>query len=123
MQQPTRSGLLASAPGFRQPDGPAPLGLSGIAGQTWRFRDDNGGEMELIFEADGRVAGPAFAEAMRWSLEGGELWLIYETALGGRSARRGRLSGPNAMSGQGESNRQGAHGQYRRWSWQAVRVR
>lgn len=117
------TGLLASAPGFRDAGGPPALGLSGIEGQSWRFSDDNGAEMELIFEADGRVSGPAFAEAMRWSLEGGELWLVYETALGGRSARRGRLSGPNAMSGQGESNRRGPHGDFRRWSWRAVRVR
>ncbi len=117
------NGLLASAPGFRDLGGPPPLGLSGLEGQSWRFTDDNGAEMEVLFETEGRIAGPAFAEAMRWSLEGGELWLLYETALGGRSARRGRLSGPNAMSGQGESNRKGSHGQFHRWSWRAVRVK
>lgn len=117
------NGLLASAPGFRDLGGPPPLGLSGLEGQSWRFTDDNGAEMEVLFETEGRIAGPAFAEAMRWSLEGGELWLLYETALGGRSARRGRLSGPNAMSGQGESNRKGSHGPFHRWSWRAVRVK
>ncbi len=120
---PANTGLLASAPGFRDAGGPPPLGLSGLEGQSWRFTDDNGAEMEVLFETEGRIAGPAFAESMRWSLEGGELWLLYETALGGRSARRGRLSGPNAMSGQGESNRKGPHGQFHRWSWRAVRVK
>lgn len=119
---PGSTGLLASAPGFRRDAGPT-LGLSGLTGQSWRFTDDNSAEMEITFEANGKVSGPAFAEALSWTLDGGELWLLYETSLGGRSARRGRLSGPNAMSGLGESNRTGVHGQSRRWSWRAVRVR
>lgn len=77
------NGSLKLAPGFRDASRPSPLGLSGLEGQSWRFTDDNGAEMEMLFETEGRTVGPAFANAMRWLLGGGGLWLLYETALRG----------------------------------------
>lgn len=118
-----QSTLIANAPGFAAPtsnDGAAPATL---IGQTWRFVDDNAAEMELTFQPAGRIDGPSFADGLSWSREGDVVWVLYETALGGRSARRGRFTSGDAMRGEGESNRAGASAGVRRWTWRAVRVR
>ncbi|MGZ0186559.1 MAG: hypothetical protein ACKVH0_00885 [Alphaproteobacteria bacterium] len=112
--------LLASAPGFSEPTGAFASGLEQLVGQTWRFADDTAAEMELTFLPDGKVSGPSFAEGLSWTRDGSVIWLVYETPLGGRSARMGQLVGQNSMRGRGESTRTSTT---THWNWSAVRVR
>lgn len=100
---------------------PAPPSLTG---QTWRFMDDDGASMTLTFRADGKVAGPAYAAGFAWRQDGDDLWLTYESPLGGQATRQGRLSGPDAMTGDGQSaDGPGAAAAARAWSWRAERTR
>jgi hypothetical protein len=112
--------LLALAPGFSEPTGVFSGGIEQLVGQTWRFTDDTSAEMELTFLPEGKVSGPSFAESLSWTRDGGIIWLVYETPLGGRSARMGQLAGQSSMQGRGESARTSTT---THWNWSAVRVR
>lgn len=114
----------ALAPAPRSETAPAPPPEQAmLVGQTWRFVDDDGAEMVLTFAADGRVRGPAFADAMRWRQHGDAFVLTFETTLGGRIERQGRLSGPDILQGVGAVGGAAGDAAPRRWRWRATRVR
>lgn len=95
-----------------------------LSGQTWRFDDSDGAAMTLTFLADGRISGPAFATGFAWRQDGDDLWLTYESPLGGRTTRQGRLESDSVMSGDGQSADGPSGGDAARaWSWNATRIR
>lgn len=103
---------------------PPPPPEPSLTGQTWRFVDDVGSEMTLTFRRNERVTGPAYAEGFAWRQDGDDLWLTYESPLGGRVVRQGRLAGPDAMTGDGQSvDGPGAEASARAWSWRAEKIR
>ena len=113
-------GLLAAAP-----RAPAPVFTgSSLVGQTWTVRDSNGAEITLTFRDGGQITGPAFADGLRWERRGEDVLIAYETPLGGRVVRRGRLTGAGTMSGVGESERGASRtGDPVRFNWTARFIR
>lgn len=102
------------------PPAPPPTTPS-LTGQTWRIMDVDGGQMTVGFAAGGRVTGPTFAADMTWRQDADAVWLTFETPLGGRVDRQGRITGPDAMAGEAQMAADGAPAS--RWRWRATRLR
>lgn len=99
----------------RQAAGPEPAYVN----RNWLIRDlpeegaPAGPVFSLYLEADGKVAGPRFAERMRWQAEDGVLRIRYESAVGGVIERTGRPLDADRITGE-------AHGpDGAAWLWTA----
>lgn len=103
---------------------PAPRPAKDLSGETWRFIDDNAGQMVLTFREDGRVTGPAFADGFNWRQDSDALWLTYQSPLGGQVTRQGELGADGVMTGTAQSDRgPGPAPRASSWAWRAERVR
>lgn len=103
---------------------PTPRPAKDLRGETWRFIDDNDGQMVLTFREDGRVTGPAFADGFNWRQDKDALWLTYQSPLGGKVTRQGELGADGVMTGTAQSDRGlGPAPRANSWTWRAERVR
>lgn len=92
-----------------------------VVNRHWLIRDwgadevtdgaADGAVFGLYFEDGGAIAGPRFAERMRWQAKGAELVIRYESAVGATIERTGRLLDTDRLAGEAK----GPNGAVWRW--------
>ena len=97
-----------SAKQVEPPNAQPPELAAVFVNRNWLVRDFRmdgapaGPAFSVFLEVSGKVAGPRFAEGMRWQADGQSLTLRYESAVGAMVVRTGQPLDANRLAGAAE---------------------